>query len=256
MTIRYREDGNPGGRAMVFANSLGTDMQVWEAVLPAFTDTFRVIRYDERGHGLSDAPPAPYSLQDHVLDIAAVMEAAGAKDSIVVGLSVGGMIAQGLAIERPDLVAALVLCDTAHKIGTPEMWEQRIGLIRKGGIAALAEPILERWFSASFRETKAVELGLWRNMLTRTPLEGYLGTCCSIRDADLTDRVGAIRVPTLCLCGTEDGATPPELVRSMADLIPGAGFMLIPEAGHLPCVENPAAFVSAVTRFLEENDLV
>jgi 3-oxoadipate enol-lactonase len=175
--------------------------------------------------------------------------------AVVCGLSVGGLIAQGLAACRPELVAGLILCDTAHKIGTAEMWGQRIAAIETGGIAALADAILERWFSKALRENDPAALAGWRAMLTRTPKDGYLGTCAAIRDADFTEQAKQITVPTLCVVGEEDGATPPELVREMAGLIPGARYEIIPGAGHLPCIEQPQVLAGLIDGFLRENGL-
>lgn len=254
VALRCRVDGPEGAPTLAFANSLGTDLQVWDAVVPAFADRFRVVRYDKRGHGLSDVPAAPYTIDDHVGDLAAVLDGLGVTGAVVVGLSVGGQIALGLCAARPDLVRGLVLCDTAHRIGPPALWEQRMAVVRETGIAALAEPILQRWFSPAFRATPA--LAAWRNMLVRTPVEGYLGTCAALRDSDQTAAARAVAVPTLCLCGTNDGATPPDLVRSMADIIPGARFALIEGAGHLPGVEAPDAVAATIQAFLRENALV
>ena len=144
------------------------------------------------------------------------------------------MIAQALASARPDLVRGLVLMDTAHKIGTPEMWGERIAAIRAGGIASIADAILARWFSPDFHAHRAAELAGWRNMLTRTPVEGYLGCCAAIRDADLTAAARALSVPTLCMVGDMDGSTPPDLVAELAGLVPDAQLVTIAGAGHLP----------------------
>ena len=135
-----------------------------------------------------------------------------------------GMIAQALARARPDLVRGLVLMDTAHKIGTAEMWNERIAAIRAGGIASIADAILARWFSPAFHRDQPAELAGWRNMLTRTPVEGYLGCCAAIRDADLTEAARGLAVPTLCMVGDQDGSTPPELVAELAGLVPGRGW--------------------------------
>lgn len=240
----------------MFSNSLGTDFRIWEGVLGRLRPNFRMIAYDLRGHGLSGAPNAPYRLADHVGDLAALLDALGVRDAIVCGVSVGGMIGQGLAAARPELVRGLVLCDTAHQIRPQSMWDQRIEAVRERGIEALADPILERWFSESYRVEHAEELIGWRHMLVRTPVEGYIGTCAAIRDADLTEAAQSVAVPTLCVCGTEDGATPPELVRSLADLIPGGRFQLIDGAGHLPCVEAPDTLADMMMNFMKETGLV
>lgn len=252
VVIHYELSGNPGGRAIVFANSLGTDFRIWNAVTPALEDEFRILLYDERGHGLSDAPPAPYAMTDHVQDIAALLDHLGIARTAVVGISVGGMIAQGLAAIRPDLVSALVLCDTAHKIGTAEMWNARIDAVTKNGIASLADGIMERWFTPAYRRPDNADYAGYVNMLVRQPVEGYAGTCAALRDADLTESTRALKLPALLLVGDQDGSTPPDLVRSTAELISGSRFEIVKDAGHLPCIEQPAATARLIRDFLKE----
>lgn len=252
--ILHFHDENPAAaHAVVFANSLGTDFRIWDQVVARLGPDLRLLRYDLRGHGLSDAPPAPYSIQDHVADLIALMEARGVRDALIVGLSVGGLVAQGLAAQRPDLARALILCDTAHRIGTAESWSARIDAVRKDGIASIADAILERWFSQAFRERAPVELAGYRNMLTRTPGEGYVGTCAALRDADLTETTRELKQPTLCLVGSEDGSTPPDLVKSMSVLIPGSSFEIVAEAGHLPCIERPDIVAARIQAFAKES---
>jgi 3-oxoadipate enol-lactonase len=249
--LHARIEGREHAPALVFSNSLGTDLRVWDALIPHLPTGLRLIRYDKRGHGLSDCPAQPWGMGDHVADLTGLMDALELRDAVVCGLSVGGMIAQGLAAERPDLVRGLVLCDTAAKIGSPEMWDSRIEAIRKGGIDSLAGTILERWFTRRFRE-HSPEFPLWRNMLLRTPVEGYTGTCAAIRDTDLMESTSRLRLPCLAVCGTEDGATPPDLVRETAALIPGSRFELIRNAGHLPPAEQPEALGRLISGFLKE----
>lgn len=263
ISLHYRYEpppdlpGSPGKSApvLVFANSLGTDFRVWDGLVEELGRRYGLLRYDKRGHGLSGSTPGPYAVADHVDDLSALIDHLGLERIVMVGLSVGGMIAQGLAGARPDLVSALVLCDTAHKIGPPEMWDQRIAAIEAGGIEALADAIMERWLSAKFRAERPAELAAWRNMLTRTPVEGYLGTCAALRDADLTEVASRISVPTLCIVGSEDGSTPPDLVRSLSQIIPGAEFEVIDGAGHLPCVEAATDLATLLNAFLEQHDL-
>ena len=255
IVLHHSVEGSPDAPTVVFSNSLGTDFRVWDPLLACFGEGLRVIRYDKRGHGLSQATPAPYAIEDHVADLAALLDHLGVQAAVVVGLSVGGLIAQGLSARRPDLVRGLVLCDTAHKIGPPEMWDQRIAAIEAGGIEALADAIMERWFSDSFRRDRPAELAGWRNMLVRTPVEGYLGTGAAIRNADMTERAKTIPVPTLCVGGSEDGSTPPELVGTLAGLIPGARFEVVEGAGHLPCVEAPEALAGLIEGFFAETGL-
>jgi 3-oxoadipate enol-lactonase len=245
------ESGPKDDPALVFSNSLGTDLRIWDALLPHLPKGVRIIRYDKRGHGLSDGPPLPRGMGDHVADLGGMMEALRVRGATVCGLSIGGMIAQGLAAERPDLVSALILCDTGAKIGSPEMWNTRIAAVKEGGIAVLADAILELWFTKAFREHNPA-LGLWRNMLTRATVAGYTGACAAIRDTDLIESTSRLRLPCLAVCGANDGATPPDLVRETADLIPGSRFELIRDAGHLPCIEQPEALGRLISAFIEE----
>lgn len=252
-SLHVSVEGPEAGRVVLFSNSLGTDFRIWDRVLPLLPKGLRYVRYDKRGHGLSDCPPPEdWGMADHVADAAAILDALKAKEAVVVGLSIGGLIAQGLAAERPDLVHAMMLCDTAAKIGAPDMWEARISAIAADGLDAHADAVLERWFSRRFRKEETGELRLWRNMLVRTTLGGYLGSCAAISHTDLRDSTAGLRLPTLAICGDEDGATPPDLVRETAEMIPGSEYHLISGAGHLPCIEQPEAVAGHLSRFLEQ----
>ncbi len=248
--IHYREDGDPNGAPVVFANSLGTDLRLWDAILPLLPEGLRIIRYDKRGHGLSSCPPAPYSMGSLVTDAERLLDHLGVKDCVFVGLSIGGMIAQGLAVKRMDLVRAMVISNTATKIGTFEMWQDRIDAVHAGGIEALADSVMERWFSKAFCATP--ELTLWRNMLSRQPAVGYCGCAAAIAGTDFYSTTAGLTLPTLAIAGNEDGSTPPDLVRETADLIKGSRFELIRGAGHLPCVEKPERFSALLTSFLKD----
>lgn len=251
ITLHYQLIGGPADKpVIVFANSLGTDFRIWRDVIVRLAGDFPIVTYDKRGHGLSDVGAAPYSMDDHVGDLEALLDHLKVKRAIVCGLSVGGLIAQGLYAKRPDLVRGLVLCDTAHKIGTTESWNARIATVETDGIASIADGVLKLWFTPEFHEQRKADLTGYRNMLARQPLAGYAGTCAALRDADYTEAAKAIAVPTLCVVGDQDGSTPPELVRSMADLIPGSRFKIIDGASHIPCVEQPEALVELVRRFI------
>ncbi len=252
LTVNIATEGTHGAPTLVFINSLGTDFRIWDEVLPAFASHFYLVRYDKRGHGLSDAPAGEYRLQDHISDLHALLAKLNVRQAILCGVSVGGMIAQGLCAQHPDRVLALVLCDTAAKIGTIELWNERIDGVTHAGIASIADNILQRWFSSDFHQQRAVELSGWRNMLTRTPVTGYAGTCAAIRDADLTESVRTITCPALAVCGDQDGATPPDVVRTLVDLIPDCRFKLIKGAGHLPSIEQPEVLINCMTSFFKE----
>jgi 3-oxoadipate enol-lactonase len=238
IVIHHELRGPADGPTVVFSNSLGTDFRIWDPVVARLPKDWRLLRYDKRGHGLSQAT-AHSRMSDHVADAASLIDHLGIPRATVVGLSVGGMIAQGLAALRPELVNGLVLSNTAHKIGNDEMWNGRIASLRQGGIAGIADPILERWFSPGFRTPDNPDFIGASNMLRRSDLEGYIATCEAIRDADLTESTRALKLPVTCIAGEFDGSTPPALVRSLADLIEGAEFHLIDGAGHIPCVEKP-----------------
>ncbi len=249
INVHYSDQGS--GAPVVFANSLGTDFRLWDQVVALLPAGLRIIRYDMRGHGLTDVPEGDYFMGDLVADAAALVDHLGAKGCVFVGLSIGGMVAQGLAAERPDLLRAMVLSNTAAKIGLPAMWADRIAAVRAGGVAALSDAILERWFSRSFCADKTALAG-WRNMLERTPVDGYCGCSAAIAETDLFDSTARLSLPTLGIAGTEDGSTPPDVVRETTELITGARCHLIRKAGHLPCVEQPADFAAALTEFLQE----
>lgn len=246
--IRGKEDGP----AVVFSNSLGTDLRIWNEVVAELGKTHRIVLYDKRGHGLSEATPPPYSMDDHVGDLAALLDHLGIKKAVIVGLSVGGMIAQGIAAARPDLVEALVLCDTVHKIGTAEMWNERIEAVTANGLAPMGDAIMERWFTPAYRSPDNADFVGYTAMLTRTTADGYAGTCAALRDADLTATTAALTLPVLCLVGDQDLSTPPDLVRSTAELIAGARFEIIEGAGHIPCVEQPEQTLRLIDGFLNE----
>jgi len=248
--INFREDGTPSGAPVVFANSLGTDYRLWDAVLPLLPQGLRIIRYDKRGHGLSSCPPAPYSMDSLVNDAERLLDHLGVRDCLFVGLSIGGMTAQALAAKRPDLIRAMVISNTAAKIGTPDIWQDRIDAIRHGGIGELADGVMERWFSEEFRASP--QLAIWRNMLVRQPAAGYIGCSAAIRDTDLYEITGGLTLPTLAIAGDVDGSTPAAMVRETAALIKGSGFHIIRGAGHLPCVERPVEYARVLSEFIEE----
>lgn len=253
VTLHYRIDGSAQGTPLVLVNSLGTDLRMWDGVVPAFAGDFRVVRHDKRGHGLSDCPPAPYTIRDHADDLAGLLDELGVSRFVLVGISVGGMIALDFAARHPARVRLLVLCDTAAKIGTAEGWNARITAVREQGMESLSETVVTRWFAPSFGETcPAVYTGC-RNMLARIPAEGYIGTCAALRDGDLTEAARAVRAKTLVVCGAEDAATPPGVVRGLLDQLPDSRYAEIPEAGHLPCVEQPDQFAEVVKQFFREN---
>ena len=240
------------GIPLVFINSLGSDLRIWDGVIPYFGEDFPIVRYDKRGHGLSDCPPGPYTLRDHTTDLAGLLTVLEVPSAILIGVSVGGMIALDFAHQYPQRVHALVLCDTGAQIGTAEAWSERSAIVRQEGLASIAPLILGRWFSRSFSTGEPATYRGYYNMLTRTPAEGYAATCEALRDADLRNVVKSITVPSLVLCGDEDIATPPTLGQELATTLPNANFQLIYQAGHLPSIEQPRAVATAIKQFFKE----
>jgi 3-oxoadipate enol-lactonase/4-carboxymuconolactone decarboxylase len=249
LTLHYSLRGPAHAPVLVFINSLGSDWRIWDKVADAFVPSYRVLRYDKRGHGLSDAPPAPYAMRDHAADLLSLLSYLHIDQAVLIGISVGGMIAQEVALWQPQRVAGLVLCDTGARIGTEQSWNERIEAVNQHGLEAIADAVLNRWFTPNFDE--AARAG-WRNMLVRTPVPGYAGTCAALRDCDLRTRVGEISQPTLVLCGATDTSTPPELNRALAAAIPGAQYVEIAKAAHLPCLEQPATMVNAIAPFVSK----
>ena len=251
VSLHVQDSGDPNGAPVLFANSLGTDLRVWDAIIPLLPEGLRLIRYDTRGHGLSGCPDGPYTMDDLASDAAALIEALDLGAVTFVGLSIGGMIGQTLAARRPDLIRALVLSNTAAKMGDAASWADRITAIKKNGLSALEGAILDRWFGPDFRASP--EAALWGAMLSRTPAAGYVGCCAAIAAVDLTDSTAALRLPTVAIAGRHDGASPPDLVAATAALIPEAQVHVIEGAGHLTCVENPVAFAAVLNPFLKEH---
>ena len=248
--LHYRIDGDPDGPPVVFANALGTDLQLWDAMLPHLPAGLKLIRYDLRGHGLSSAPAAPYRMGVLIRDAERLLELLDIRDCIFVGLSIGGMIAQGLAVKRLDQIRGLVLSNTAAKIGTAAKWQQRIETVNTAGLESIADEVMQRWFSRGFRTLP--EMTLWRSKLVQQSPVGYTGCCAAIAGTDFYTPTSGLRLPTLGIAGSEDGDTPPDLVRETIDLIPGSSFALMRKAGHLPCVEQPRDYATLLDTFLRK----
>ncbi|MBO0903309.1 3-oxoadipate enol-lactonase [Jiella sonneratiae] len=252
IVIHHQVEGpESGAPTIVLVNSLGTDFRIWNDVAAAFSGRYRIIRYDKRGHGLSEVPPPPYRMEDHAADLLALLDHHLVPSCLVVGLSIGGEIALGLAALDETRLAGLVLMDTAHKIGDAESWDARIAAIEKDGIGAIAPQILSRWFTPGFRTPDNPAFTGYSNMLLNSPLPGYLGSCAALRDADYTETARKLAIPTLLMVGDQDGSTPPDLVKSCADLVAGSRFEVVAGAGHLPPIEQPEATVRLVGGFAD-----
>ena len=210
----------------------------------------RLVRFDKRGHGLSDAPPHPYTMEDLVDDAENVCTALRLSDITFIGLSIGGLIGQGLAARRPDLVKALVLMDTAAKIGTAEMWQSRIETALGAGMEAMADGVLQRWFTRGFPQEFPLNFPPGATCCYERRPKAMPDAARAISSADYTEATRALRLPVLALAGDQDGSTPPDLVRQTAELC-NADFHIIAGAGHLPCVEQPAETARLIADFLK-----
>jgi 3-oxoadipate enol-lactonase len=253
-TILVQDEGPENGPVVVFANSLGTSLSLWDSLCERLPSSLRRVRFDLRGHGGSSVPDEPFGMDDLVADAEGVMDALGIKDAAFVGLSIGGMIAQGLASKRPDLVRVAVFSNTAAKIGDPDLWNDRIRAIEVQGLEGIADGVMERWFGKAFRATDEVKF--WRQMLVYTDPRGYIGCCRAIAGANLRSSTAALRLPVLGIAGAADLSTPPAVVTETIASIPGARLEVINGAGHLPCVEAPDKYASLIMQFLEETDHV
>lgn len=248
--IHYRLDGDAAGAPLLMLHGLGLDLRLWDSIVPLLPPWLCLVRCDLRGHGLSDAPPPPYAMGALVRDAERLLTHLGLRDAVVLGHALGGMVAQALAVKRLDLVRALVLSNTAARIGAPSVWDDHLRRLRAGGLAAIAEDAMQRRFSRGFRA--GPEAAAWRHMLIRTPQDGYEGCAMAMAGTDLLTPTSGLRLPVLGIAGSEDGVTPPDLVRETVALVPGSRMALIRGAGHLPCIEKPEAYASILTQFLKE----
>ncbi len=248
--IQYEYLQTSTDRTFVFGNSLGTDFRIWDGVVDILKPHGSILRVNKPGHGLSEAPASACSITDYVADVIGLLDALQIDQCVFVGLSIGGLIGQRLALSHPERVGKLVLCNTGPKIGSAEAWLSRIETVQQQGLAAISEGVVERWFPADFHTTHPDEVAGYRRMLEQTAPIGYVRACEAIRDEDLTVEIGTISLPTLCIGGTGDLATPPELVQAMAAAIPGARCELIAGAGHIPCLQMPETLARLILDFV------
>lgn len=247
LRLNARLEGPASGPPLVFAHALGTNQSIWDGVL-AHLPGYRTLTYDSRGHGASDVPPGPYAMGALVRDAERLMEHFEIKEAVVIGVSLGGLVAQGLAVKRLDLVRGLVLSNTAAKIGSAALWAERSAQIRTEGLAAYAPAALQRQLGPRWRESP--QMPYLHGLITSTSPEGWAGCAAAIGGTDFYTTTASLRLPVLAVAGSHDGTTPPDLVRETAELIPGHRFHLMRGAGHLPMVEQPAAYAALLRDFL------
>ncbi len=247
--IACRSEGEHARPAVVFSNSLASDHHMWDGQVAALIADFRIIRYDTRGHGASDAPEGPYSIDLLARDCLAVLDHFSIEKAHFVGLSLGGMVGQWLGAEAAERFHSLTLCDTASDM-PKAVWDERIAQVEASGMASIVETTLERWFTAPYRERTPNELDSVRQMVASTSTSGYLGCAAAIRDMALGPLLGGISMPTRVIVGAEDVSTPLAKAQALNDAIAGSDLVVIPEAAHLPNLEQPESFNQALRAFL------
>jgi 3-oxoadipate enol-lactonase len=247
--IHYDLAGPPRAPVLAFSNSLGATLSMWDPQVPAFEKQFRVLRYDTRGHGQSSVTPGPYAIEQLARDVLALLDELKLDRVYFCGLSMGGQTGMWLALNAADRFHKLVLCNTAAKIGTPEMWNTRIESVRKGGMKSISSAVMERWFSADYRTKSPDVVVSTKLMLEGANPEGYAANCAAIRDFDAQESIAAIRVPTFVIAGTHDAATTPSDGHYLADRIAGARYVEL-NAAHLSNIENRDRFNTELSGFL------
>lgn len=250
VALSHRFDGPEDAPVLVLGSSLGTSGAMWDEQIPAFSERFRVLRYDTRGHGGSPAPPGPYAMDELGTDLLALLDRLEIERFAFCGLSIGGMIGMWVASEAPERVEGLVLCCTVPHFPPPELWNERADTVRAEGMGPMVEPALERWLPPDVRKARPEAEAHLRQLIASTPPEGYAGCCEAIRDMDLRPRLANIEAPTLVLAGSDDPSTPAEKVRPLADAIAGAYFVEIEGAAHIVNVARPEAVSAAVLQHL------
>jgi 3-oxoadipate enol-lactonase len=247
--LHYSFTGPAAAPALILSNSLGSNFSMWEPQAATFEKQFRLLRYDMRGHGQSSAPPPPYAVPALARDILALADSLNIERFHFCGLSIGGMIGMTLALEAPDRLDKLVLCNTAPKIGTPDFWNSRIQTVQSKGMKEVASAVTARWFTPAFQQSSTDKVASAIRVLESLDAQGYVGGCTAVRDFDFRESVSRVRTPTLVVSGTHDPAATPADGRFLAEHIPGACYVEL-NTSHLSNIEAPAQFNEAVLSFI------
>jgi 3-oxoadipate enol-lactonase len=247
--IHYALSGAPNAPVIIFSNSLGANLSMWDPQAADLEKKFRILRYDTRGHGRSSVTPGPYSIEQLGSDVLTLLDALNIHRANFCGLSMGGMIGMWLGLNAPSRIERLVLSNTGTKIGSEKGWNSRIEMVRSDGMKAVAAGVIERWFTPEFR---ARSPQIWESalhMLEASPPEGYAANCAAVRDYDAREKISEIGAPTMVISGAKDSATPPADGRFIADRISGACYVEL-DAAHLSNIEVAERFTAELTQFL------
>ncbi len=247
--FNVRIDGTDDAPPLLLSNSLSSDLEMWDDQLPLWSRHFRVVRYDQRGHDKSAASPAPYAMDRLGRDAVGVLDALGIEKAHFCGLSMGGMVGLWMLTHAPQRIDRAVLANTAAHMGPPDLWNGRVAAARSGGMAALVDATITRWFPEHFRTAAPATMDRMRAMILRTPAEGYIGSCLAIRDMDQRESMKSIDAPVMVIIGSRDPATTPADGELIARSIRGAQTTYL-DAAHISNVEQPQAFGETVLRFL------
>ena len=253
--IYYEIHGKEGVPWLVLSHSLACNVRMWDPQIEALKGSYRILAYDTRGHGASEAPKGAYTLEMLADDLQALLDHVGAKNPHYCGLSMGGMIGQTFALKYPGVFRTLMLADTSS--GFPAqvwpLWQERIRIAEEKGMAPLVQPTLERWFTEAFRQSHPQPVAGIAKLIASTPVAGYVGCCHAIPKINLTDRLGAISCPVQIIVGEQDVGTPVAMSRAIQEAIPGSELVIIPSASHLSNLEQPELFNKALLGFLSKH---
>lgn len=249
--IYYEQSGRAGAPDLVFGNSLGTNLAMWDAQAAALADNFRIVRYDSRGHGRSAAPEGDYSIAMLADDLVGLLDHLGISTFSYCGLSKGGMVGQWLGTHHGKRIRRLILCNTSSYMAPAQAWDDRIAAVTSRGMTAIVDGVVDRWFTPEFQQSDPEEVSRVRAMILATPPQGYAGCCAAIRDMDQRESIRSISVPTLVIAGGRDPATPVASGRQIAESIPGARLHVIENAAHLSNIEGRDEFTATIGDFLK-----
>lgn len=247
--LNVQVDGREGAPVLMFSNSLGTDLRMWDAQTAALAERFRIVRYDRRGHGKSDVPKGPYTMERLGLDVLSILNALKIDKINWCGLSMGGMVGQWLGANAPQRINKLILSNTSSWYPDKTPWNDRIKTVREKGLASMVDGNMERWFTPGFIAKAPEAIARMKEMFVATNPDGYIACCEAVRDMDFRDSNPKVSVPTLVIVGAQDPATPPAAGEAIRKAIPGAQLVSL-EAAHIANIEQPQAYTDTIVKFI------